>query len=202
MSNILIHAANFFGYAVIALFAQNAVFTRALGVSRLTKMIEDGTDRWIFGILLCCIQIISTPLGFWLNEQLKDYYYRIYLRPLIFILCSVFAFFLVLGVIIALKKLEVARRVVEVLPMATFHTCIIGTMLVTTSSGYTFTQAMGFALGSSLGYMLAVEVVAEGMRKLSHHKIPYIFRGLPITLLYIGILAIAIYGFTGHRVVF
>ena len=27
------------------------------------------------------------------------------------------------------------------------------------------------------------------------------FRGLPITLVYIGVLALAIYGFTGHSVI-
>ena len=32
--------------------------------------------------------------------------------------------------------------------------------------------------------------------------VPATFRGLPITLLYIGILALAIYGFTGHMLAF
>ena len=31
--------------------------------------------------------------------------------------------------------------------------------------------------------------------------IPKAFRGLPITLVYIGVLALAIYGFTGHSVI-
>ena len=29
----------FFGYAVLAVFAQNAIFTRALGVSRLVQLV-------------------------------------------------------------------------------------------------------------------------------------------------------------------
>ena len=31
----------FFGYAVLAVFAQNAIFTRALGVSRLVQLVGD-----------------------------------------------------------------------------------------------------------------------------------------------------------------
>ena len=33
------------------------------------------------------------------------------------------------------------------------------------------------------------------------HRHPKAFRGLPITLVYIGVLALAIYGFTGHSVI-
>ena len=44
-------------------------------------------------------------------------------------------------------------------------------------------------------------VVAEGQRRLRNRRIPMSFRGLPITLLYLGMLALAIYGFTGHSVI-
>ena len=47
-------------------------------------------------------------------------------------------------------------------------------------------------------FVLAVLVVNEGQRKIQSRSLPAAFRGLPITLIYIGILALAIYGFTGH----
>ena len=46
------------------------------------------------------------------------------------------------------------------------------------------------------------QVVLEGQRKLDSQRVPAAFRGLPVALLYIGILALAIYGFTGHTVTF
>ena len=55
-----------------------------------------------------------------------------------------------------------------------------------------------FVTGSALGYVLAVLVVTEGQRKLQNRNVPAPFKGLPVTLLYIGVLALAIYGFTGH----
>ena len=59
----------------------------------------------------------------------------------------------------------------------------------------------GFGLGSGLGYLLAVMLVTEADRRLRSEAIPEAFRGLPITLVYIGVLALAIYGFTGHSVI-
>ena len=49
--------------------------------------------------------------------------------------------------------------------------------------------------------LLAVMLVTEADRRLRSEAIPEAFRGLPITLVYIGVLALAIYGFTGHSVI-
>lgn len=49
--------------------------------------------------------------------------------------------------------------------------------------------------------LLAVMLVTEADRRLRSEAIPEAFRGLPITLIYIGVLALAIYGFTGHSVI-
>ena len=43
MIEVLKALSVFFAYAVMAVFAQNAVFTRALGVSRLVKLVDDTT---------------------------------------------------------------------------------------------------------------------------------------------------------------
>ena len=50
----------------------------------------------------------------------------------------------------------------------------------------------GFGLGSGLGYLLAVMLVTEADRRLRSEAIPEAFRGLPITLIYIGVLALLI----------
>lgn len=64
-------------------------------------------------------------------------------------------------------------------------------MLIVTIQSLTLPQAIGFALGSGGGYYLAVVLVAEGQRRLRNRRIPMSFRGLPITLLYLGMLALA-----------
>ena len=54
MNEVMETVGIFFGYAVLALFAQNAIFTRALGVSRLVQLTGDNrTSSLLFGVLLC-----------------------------------------------------------------------------------------------------------------------------------------------------
>ena len=78
---------------------------------------------------------------------------------------------------------------------------VLGTVLVERTQSFTLEQSMGFGLGSGLGYLLAVMLVTEAQNRLRSRAIPEAFRGLPVTLIYIGVLALAIYGFTGHSVI-
>ena len=199
MSEVLRACAVFFLYAVAAMFAENAVFSRALGVSRLVKLVDDSTvDTLVFGGLMCAVQLISAPLAKVANSLIQPFEFRSAIRPLVFILCSAAAFAVVLGLALLIFK-ERAKDIVSVLPMATFNTAVLGVMLLTATQGFSWAQTMGFALGSGVGYTLAVVVVTESQRKLRSRAVPAAFKGLPITLIYISILTLAIYAFTGHR---
>ena len=152
-----------------------------MGVSRLVKLVEDSTvDTLTFGGLLCLIQLVAAPLTYWVNLLLTPLSWRNAVRPFLFILCSTVAFFVVLGVLLLVLK-EKARRMLAVLPMATFNTAVLGVLLIAATQSFNLVQTMG-------------------QRRMRQDMVPGSFKGLPITLIYIGILALAIYGFTGHRI--
>lgn len=200
MSNVIEACTTFFLYAMAAVFAQNAVFSRALGVSRLVKLVEDSTvDTLTFGGLMCLIQLIAAPLAFFSNRWIQPLGFRSAIRPLVFVLCSTVAFLVVLALVLLVFKLQNAKDMVAVLPMATFNSAVMGMLLLTATQNFTLLQTMGFALGTGVGYTMAVVIVTEGQRKLRSRAVPAAFKGLPVTLLYVGILSLAIYGFTGHR---
>ena len=101
MSEVLRACAAFFLYAVAAMFAENAVFSRALGVSRLVKLVDDSTvDTLVFGGLMCAVQLISAPLAKVANSLIQPFEFRSAIRPLVFILCSAVAFAVVLGLVL------------------------------------------------------------------------------------------------------
>ncbi len=200
MTAVLNALASFLLLAVTAIFAQNAVFSRALGVSRLVRLVGDtAVSNRTFGLLLCVILLISSPMAWLISQAMAGWGYRRAVRPLLFILCATVAYLLVMYLIQWLR-LPHAKELIAVLPLATFNTAVLGPLLIADTQSFTLSQTLGFSIGSALGYMLAVVIVAEGQRKLQSEAVPASFRGLPITLIYIGILALAIYGFTGHMV--
>ena len=87
------------------------------------------------------------------------------------------------------------------LSLAGCSTTVLGTLLICANQNYTLPQSIAFGLGSALGYVFIVFIVREGRRRLRSKEVPAIFQGLPSSMIYIGILSLAIYGLVGHAVV-
>ncbi len=191
----------FFLYAVLAATAENAVLARSLGISRLVRLIDDdGVDTMILGACLCLVTLISGIFAYFSNGFLALTEYRTHLRPLLLTACIIVAF----GIVLVMCSFQYDKRkfkhAVNVLPLAAFNATVLGSLLITTVQSFTLWQTVGFAIGTGIGYVAAVEVVAQAQPVLNNPQVPAAFKGLPVTLLYIGILAIAIYAFTGHMV--
>ena len=201
MSDVLHLVGIFFNYAVLAIFAQNAVFTRNLGVSRLVQLVGDErTSSWWFALMLCITQVLVAPLAYFAGSFIAPLPNRAQLRPVMYLTCiAVVCLFELL--VLKLAKGPRSGQLIRILPVAAVNSGVLGTVLVERTQSFTLEQSLGFGLGSGLGYLLAVMLVTEAQNRLRSRAIPEAFRGLPVTLIYIGVLALAIYGFTGHSVI-
>ena len=201
MSDVLHLVGVFFSYAVLAIFAQNAVFTRRLGVSRLVQLVGDErTSSWWFALMLCITQVLVAPLVYFAGSFIAPLPNRAQLRPVMYLTC-IAAVCLFELLVLKLAKGPRSGQLIRILPVAAVNSGVLGTVLVERTQSFTLEQSLGFGLGSGLGYLLAVMLVTEAQNRLRSRAIPEAFRGLPITLIYIGVLALAIYGFTGHSVI-
>lgn len=203
MKEVVSTSAVFFSYALLAIFAQNAVFTRALGVSRMVQLVgDDRTSSALFGMMLCITQVLVAPVAFlagrWFIAPLDN---RAQLRPLVYIASIAVVCLAEHLVLWLLRSLPRRAQLLRIVPLAALNSGVLGTVLVERTQSFTLGQSLGFGLGSGLGYVLAVLLVTEARHRLRSKAIPKAFRGLPITLVYIGVLALAIYGFTGHSVI-
>ena len=203
MKEVVSSSAVFFSYALLAIFAQNAVFTRALGVSRMVQLVgDDRTSSALFGMMLCITQVLVAPAAFfagrWFIAPLDN---RAQLRPLVYIASIAVVCLAEHLVLWLLRSLPRRSQLLRIVPLAALNSGVLGTVMVERTQTFTLGQSLGFGLGSGLGYVLAVLLVTEARHRLRSKAIPKAFRGLPITLVYIGVLALAIYGFTGHSVI-
>ena len=203
MKEVVSTSAVFFSYALLAIFAQNAVFTRALGVSRMVQLVgDDRTSSALFGMMLCITQVLVAPAAFfagrWFIAPLDN---RAQLRPLVYIASIAVVCLAEHLVLWLLHSLPRRSQLLRIVPLAALNSGVLGTVLVERTQTFTLGESLGFGLGSGLGYVLAVLLVTEARHRLRSRAIPKAFRGLPITLVYIGVLALAIYGFTGHSVI-
>ena len=203
MKEVVSSSAVFFSYALLAIFAQNAVFTRALGVSRMVQLVgDDRTSSALFGMMLCITQVLVAPAAFFAGRWfIAPLYNRAQLRPLVYIASIAVVCLAEHLVLWLLRSLPRRSQLLRIVPLAALNSGVLGTVLVERTQTFTLGQSLGFGLGSGIGYVLAVLLVTEARHRLRSKAIPKAFRGLPITLVYIGVLALAIYGFTGHSVI-
>ena len=200
---ILNGVVQFISYMVLAVFAENVILARALGVTRLMKLVPDHRAQvWDFCLpLLLLTGCAAHDLFFpWLRDYLPAWLPISALRPIVYLTCGIAAMavaWLLLGVLP--RKLRASCR--SQLSLATCSTAVLGTMLICANQNYTILQSVAFALGSGLGYVFAVFIVREGRRRLRSKAISSIFQGLPSSMIYVGVLSLAIYALVGHTVV-
>ena len=193
-------------FLIIALSAavlQNAVFTRGLGSSKDTRMLGAPRRIFAFGAALTFITVVSAALAWPLNRLLREQQLstRLGIRYLTSIstLACVCVVFTLLYLVTRAWFPRIHYPLRRDAANAAFSCAVLGTILIAFSGGYGFVKTVGFAFGSGIGYTAALLLVREGRRRIALSDVPRAFRGLPIMLLYIGILSLAIYGLIGHQ---
>ena len=136
----------------------------------------------------------------WLRPHLPEWLPISALRPLVYLTCGVLAMAItwVLLFVLPRRQRQACRAQ---LTLGGCSTAVLGTLLICANQNYTMVQSIAFGLGSALGYVFIIFIVREGRRRLRSKDVPSIFQGLPSSLIYIGVLSLAIYGLVGHAVV-
>jgi len=85
------------------------------------------------------------------------------------------------------------------LPLITVNCAILGVNLLMIDPELKFglVETAFYGLGSGLGWMLAICLMAGLRQRLQHSDVPAPLKGLGITLLVTGLMAMAFMGFTG-----
>ena len=182
-------------YLLITATMQNLVLTTGFGSSSLARMLRRPRQRHTFSRLLLGFTVATTALFWPIDKLLPATWYLRMLRPLIIVVLTSLLY--VATVLIANRRFpDWYRRVRRFVPLAAFNNIVIGVALVTNYQfSVSFLPAIGMAIGSALGFSLVSSMSAEALERLDNPDTPMAFRGLPGTLVYLGLLALALMGF-------
>lgn len=185
----------FLGTIFLSTMKQNVLLNRALDPSHILKSTEKRTSNFLWESVLITVNLFLTTLLLYpITNFLKEWKMRFPFIPLIYVLCIIAVYFLVRFLV---YKFLPSRtfRFDEIFTAATFNCALIGSLLFMlqkdTSANLSFDLI--YAIGAGIGYLVACILVWEGARRLRLCDIPKPFRGLPIMLIYIGILSLSIY---------
>lgn len=119
-----------------------------------------------------------------------------YLNTIVFILVIAA---LVQFVEMVLKKLmpSLYKALGVYLPLITTNCAVLGVALLSVQNEYTILESVVNGIGASIGFFLAIVLMAGIREKLETSNIPEAFKGTPIVLITAGLMAIAFCGFGG-----
>ena len=83
------------------------------------------------------------------------------------------------------------------LPLIAVNCAILGAALFMDERGYTFGESVVFGFGSGTGWALAIVALAAMRKKLDYSNIPKSLRGLGITMILTGLMAMGFMCFAG-----
>ena len=83
------------------------------------------------------------------------------------------------------------------LPLITVNCAILGGTLFMVQNKYTFMESVTYGLGSGFGWAVAIAALAGIREKLGYSNVPEGLRGLGITFMVVGLMALAFMAFNG-----
>ena len=83
------------------------------------------------------------------------------------------------------------------LPLITTNCAVLGVALTNVQNSYNFIEAVVCGLGTAIGFMIAIVILAGIRERIEDNDVPESFKGMPIVLLTAGLMSIAFFGFSG-----
>ena len=83
------------------------------------------------------------------------------------------------------------------LPLITTNCAVLGVALTNVQKEYSLLQGVLNGIGTSVGFLIAIVILAGLREKMEYNDISESFRGTPIVLITSALMAIAFFGFSG-----
>ncbi|HXY55598.1 MAG TPA: Rnf-Nqr domain containing protein [Nitrospirota bacterium] len=174
----------------------NFVFSRYLGLCiffGVTKRMETAIGM---SFTFTAVMLVEAVLNWAIYNYVMTPYHLGFLKIVIFI-GTVAAFVQAADTIMKKVAPALYYKLGIYLALIVTNCIILAVPLINADENYTLFESMGLAVGSGLGFSLALTIMASIREKLELADVPKSFRGLPISFVLTGLIALAFLGFSG-----
>lgn len=179
-----------------AALINNFVLSYFLGICPFIGVSNKISSAFSMGIAVTFVMTITAIVSWMVDHFILIPYNLEFLQTVSFILVIAS---LVQFVEMVIKKVSqpLYRALGIYLPLITTNCAIMGLALFISMKNYTFLEGIFFALGAGIGFTMAIVLMAGIREELDLADVPKPMRGVPITLITAGLLALAFMGFAG-----
>ncbi|MDR2423855.1 MAG: NADH:ubiquinone reductase (Na(+)-transporting) subunit E [Prevotellaceae bacterium] len=200
---------NIIGIFVKSIFVDNMIFAYFLGMCSYLAVSKNVKTAMGLGIAVIFVITITVPVNYlinnyllaegalsWLNKRYAD----IDLSFLSFIVFIAVIAWIVQVVEMVIEKFApvLYNQLGIFLPLIAVNCAVMGASLFMQEREFTnIGEVFSFSIGSGVGWLLGIIGIAAIREKLSYSNVPAPLRGLGITFIVTGLMAIAFMSFSG-----
>ena len=192
-----------FSLFVRSIFVDNMIFAFFLGMCSYLAVSKNVKTALGLGIAVVFVLVVTLPVNYLLQTKVLAANALVDGVDLSFL--SFIMFIAVIAAIVQLVEMVVEKFAPALynqlgifLPLIAVNCAIMGASLFMQERGYAnIGEATAFGLGSGIGWMLAIVGIAAIREKLKYSNIPAPLRGIGITFIVTGLMAISFMSFLG-----
>lgn len=181
---------------VSAAFTDNILMARFLGMCSCLGVSKKVDTSLGLGLAVMAVTASTAALNYLVYTYLLVPLHLEYLRLIVFIVV-IAAFTQLVEMVIERVSEKLYNSLGIFLPLITVNCAILGISLFMLNKPYSFLQAFAFGLGGGFGWFLAIALIGGIREKINEAALPKGLAGPGITLIIIGIMALAFVGFSG-----
>ena len=181
---------------VSAAFTDNILMARFLGMCSCLGVSKKVDTSLGLGVAVMFVTASTAALNYLVYQYMLVPLHLEYLRLIVFIVV-IAAFTQLVEMIIERISEKLYNSLGIFLPLITVNCAILGISLFMLNKPYSFLQAFAFGLGGGFGWFLAIALIGGIREKINEAALPKGLAGPGITLIIIGIMALAFVGFSG-----
>lgn len=189
-----------------SVFVENLALSFFLGMCTFLAVSKRVETAFGVGLALTAVQTVTVPVN--------NLIYLYLLAPgalawagLAHIDLSFLSLIAFIGVIAAMVQIlemtlefhvpKLHRALGIFLPLITVNCAILGGSLFMVERSYSLVESIVYGLGTGLGWMLAIVMLAAIRERLKYADIPEGLQGLGITFVVVGLMSLGFIGFSG-----
>ncbi len=187
--------------AMLSVFVQNAIFDRAFGSNVAIYASRKNGTVIGFTLGITAMTTIASAISFFVDQALLPTEFGWLFMPLIYV--AIISALYLAGLLLMWRVFpKLFRKVRKYVHLTIFNCTVIGALFLNSNFGSDIWSYIGYGFGTGIGFFLACFLLNIAHEKLDSDKIPKVFRGYPIMLVYIGVISLAFYALAGYTVDF
>lgn len=181
---------------ISTVLVNNFILVRFLGICPFLGVSKQIETAFSMGLATTFVMTLTAASTWLINTFILEAFNLPFLRYVAFIIVIAS---LVQFVEMFIKKTSpVLYKALGIfLPLITTNCAIMGLALLIPLNGYSFIASVVFGFGAGVGFTLAIVLMAGLRENLEFGDVPQALKGVPITLIIAGILALSFMGFAG-----